>query len=229
MNVTTRPLVAVVLAVALAGGVYVWDSEREKDLLRQQARAAALRTDSIEAAGDTTRMLMVSALEDHVAYYTRRMIQTAAERDSLDRELGQETRGRAELAAVVDELRDTIAGDTILVEEGVRVARFNVRQEPYTVEATAWVPPPAYKPTLALGIQLDTAQIGVRVACVPAVPVNKAVTGITTPEWLPVTVTGAFLDPSVCNPPPHEPGWWERNDQWVLGGVALVLGLWLRG
>lgn len=183
--------------------------------LRQAQAVAldeALARDSVEAVLDSTREL-VGIMGDSARVWQRRALQARQDADALDRQLGQARQALVALEATVRPLDTTLVGVAVAAPDSTtRVARFQARQEPFTVLAVATLPRPPAQPTLALGIGLDPVPLRVRVGCAdgPGLvrPANVTVEG---PPWATVDLLFASTDPAVCNgrllAPKRPPGW----------------------
>lgn len=213
----------VVLLVLAARLAYLeWQLERA----RSDVRELALRTDSLEAELDTTRLVLLSA-DSQVATWQRRAVQTELERDSIDRAL--KLRPVVRIAAKVDPKPDT-ATATVALEDSMRVSSHFDR--------------PAYQAHVEVTIIRDSARIAlvvdvkpilleVRVGCggagTSAGHIRTASVALSAPAWATVELGRLEQDPDVCNAElqPNEPGWKTPAKVLAGVGVGVIAGLLL--
>lgn len=176
---------------------------------RAEAKAAGLEALNAKARVDTLRIVTgLSAkdsaalkLGDSVQVLTRLVVQGKQQRDALDKALKQERTANVELVATVASLRTSTSGTFVVVgANDTRSDTFNVRQPPYTIAARATLPA-AGAGRLDVGVQLDPANIGVRLGC----SVDRFVGGVrqanvtlTAPTWLSIASPSVSQDAGVC-------------------------------
>src|SRR5439155_1594632 len=127
----------------------------------ERERTQSLHADSIEAARDTSRAVLLSgalaSLGDSVRFYQRRVVQRAQVADSLDRALGLERAARyrveARVAAVEAASRAMVNAESD--SSDVRTARFGVRQEPYYIDVAVALPRPPGEATMTARVTTD--------------------------------------------------------------------------
>lgn len=200
----------------------------QNDNLREDLTAQRLVTDSVEAVSDTTREVTLEVLADVSRYYERRVVQTELERDSIDQELNQVSRSRAQLSARIDSLRRQVRSDTTYLSNDVRYAEFNFYNEPYTVDASVSIPPPPEPADLEIDIRLDQIPFDVRIGCSGDGEIRRASIGVTGPTWAEVQIEDVRQEPEVCNPQLAVPerGWFDQN-RGKLGIAAGVVGVFM--
>jgi hypothetical protein len=220
------------LSAALALGVQAWRLHR----LQQQLHATALRADSLEAANDVSRSVIVSLsamrerdrarFGDSLRITSRRVVQVRLRADALERdletargELVVERRARLEAEVAIRALQATV--ETVVTADSmdsVRAASFRIRQPPYTADARVALPRPPGLGLLDLAIAVDPAPLELRLDCGTAGPtgVRPARVAVFTPSWLTVELGTVQQDPAVCSP--RRQGW--RVPWWLVPLVA---------
>jgi hypothetical protein len=192
----------------------------------RQRDAERWRVDALEAARDTTRMRLVRTRDSMVRVFQRRIIQEKQRADAFDMALQLERRARIVATLRLDSLLAQVAGTpTIADSDGVRTSQFHLRQPPYTVEATAVLPPPPEQGRLVVAVRLDPLPLHLRVGCGPAVRgVRPATASLVVPPWATVSLDSLSQSPEVCvSPIALEPP--KKRWPWVVGGlVAGVIG-----
>lgn len=197
----------IAVAALLAAGVQSWRLRATQ----QAAADHALRADSTAAAADSSRQLAARVLAAAVqtmgtamAGVERRAIQQRQRADDLDRALGRERIALAAATVRIQGLEATLASvGGVREDSGVRVADFEVRQPPYTIEATASLPPAPRPASLRVGITLDTIPLQLRLGCGPADAggIRPATTTILGPPWATLSLGRVEQDPSLCRSP----------------------------
>jgi hypothetical protein len=187
---------AIVLALCIA-----W-RERELTRERERSRTSALLADSIQAARDTSRAVLLSVAGDSVRVYQRRIVQSRQRSDSLDRALGVERAARYRIAAEVTELRTQIAARVTAGADSVRSATFRARDGPFYIDAAVTLPPPPGDGRMTVRVSVDTAVIEARVGCGPAdgAGVSPATLNLAGPRWMTLRLGPLEQDPQVCSP-----------------------------
>ena len=214
----------VLIAVLLAGlGV------QSCRLQQTERRAAgyALRADSLEAAGDTTRMVAANVqkmLGDSIIGVERRVIQERQRADALDRSLARERIARAVLVARIDSLRVVTASVTDSTgADSVRRVSFTVDTVPYSGIANVTLPPTA-PATLDLWLAIAPIPVHLRLGCGPAVNgIRPATATAFGPAWATLSLDSLSQSPDLCRSPAltRSPRKWP----WVALGGAIVAGL----
>jgi hypothetical protein len=196
----------VTCALLLIGGGVWWVSlawrEREMVRFKERDRVAALHADSIRAARDTSRAVLLSVAGDSVRVYQRRIVQVKQRSDSLDRALGLERAARYRVEAAVSALSALAAAPALDSTDGVRTAEFRVREPPFYIDVTVGLPRPPGEGRMALRVALDTAVLEARVGCgaVGAGGVRPATLSLTGPRWVGVRITRVEQEVRVCSP-----------------------------
>jgi hypothetical protein len=218
----SRGLVGAAFGALLFWGVL---QSRRATEAERHAAASALRSDSLVAAADTTRLVAVRGL---TRIYERRVIQERQRADSIDRLLKRER-----IARVGMELRvravDTIISGYVLVDvaDSVRIAVWaQFRDPPYTIAAQATVPRPPALATLRLGIALDSIPLRVRLGCGPAGAdgIRPATVATEVPDWAVLKVNTASQSPDLCASPALQPKP-KRRWPWLVAGLVVgVIG-----
>jgi hypothetical protein len=97
----------------------------------------------------------------------------------------------------------------------VRVARFDVRQEPYTIVADVELPPPPDSATLRVKVAVDAIPLEARVTCAEILEGSRmAAVSVRTPAWVNVRIGTVSQSPEVCAAPP-------RTSAFALGWASL--------
>lgn len=202
------------------------------DRWRREAAANALRADSVEAFADRSRTLSAVALAllaDSAAGAERRVVQQRQRGDQLDRALGRERIARLAAEVRVHALDSSIASlGAVRGDTGVRVAEFAVRDEPYTIQATATLPPAPRPGALRVRVTLDSVLLGLRLGCGSAngQGIRPATATILGPPWAAVALGAVEQSPDLCRSPALQPRRPSRL-RWAGLGVAVgvVLGV----
>lgn len=178
---------------------------------RADARAAALRADSLEAAADSLKVVLADEA-GRVWLWQQRAIQAEIERDKLARDLEQQRMATARLALALDTLRARAVAPVIVVDtpRDVRRATFAERlrygeHEIGALFAHVVVPPPPDTATLEADVALDSVVIVPEVRCGPPGPagIRPALVTVRTPAWILARADSVRADPSICNPVPR--------------------------
>jgi hypothetical protein len=189
---------------SLAIGLVVCLAWRERELARERERlrSAAFRADSIQAARDTSRAVLLSVAGDSVRTYERRIMQVHQRADSLDRALGTERAARFRITAEVTELRTRIAAQVTELPDGERSAAFRARDGPYYIDARVTLPRPPGDGRMTLRVALDTAVLEARIGCGPpgAGGVRPATLALAGPAWMSARLDRLEQEPRVCSP-----------------------------
>jgi hypothetical protein len=193
------------------------------NVFRGKAIEGALRGDSLEAAGDSTRRTF---LRDH-ALQERRIVQHKLERDSLDKRLKRTTGLLADVKAQVRPLDTVLVGQVVEDSNNIRTARFQADRPPYHVDLTAVLPPPPQSGSLEGTIRLDPAVFSLRTQCGQAANgIRPATLLFSGPDWLQFTVVRAQQDPLYCNASilknKHGSGYYVIRGAAATGVLALL-------
>lgn len=184
------------------------------------------RVDSLEAARDTTRLRIVRTRDSVLRVFQRRVIQERQRGDQLDQALQQERRLRVVASLRFDSVLAQVAGTpTFADSDGDRSSQFHLRQPPFTVDATAVLPPPPEQGRLVVAVRLDPLPLSLRIGCGPAVRgVRPATASLVVPPWATVSLDSLSQSPEVClSPIAQEPP--KKRWPWFVGGlVAGVVG-----
>jgi hypothetical protein len=162
-----------------------WDTTR--DVALQNARVAKLLGDSLKLV-------------------EKEVLQVAQKRDALDAALGRERAARYAAIAVVDSVEGLIAAENAAIpardstiSREVRAARFDLRQEPYTIVANVAMPPPPDSATLQVKVLVDPIPIVARVTCADVgSEAREASVSVETPAWVRVQLGTVSQTPDVC-------------------------------
>lgn len=206
------PLSVKVLAPIIAVLVF-WIGGLRVRLARVEAQREwiSFHADSISAASDTTRMILLLERDrerllfgDSIALVQKLVLQIQQRRDSLDRLLRLERRALLSLTATVDSLRAVVTsrGPVTETPEGVRSATFQVDSVPFHGSVSVQLPRPPASGSLALNIGIAPATFNVRLSCgvAPAGSTVRPATVTTSgPNWLTMTLGRLEQDPEICN------------------------------
>ena len=145
-------------------------------------------------------------------------MQAAEKRDAIDRALGRERAARYEATAVVDSLERLVSATDSVARDAsreVRAAKFDVRQEPYTIVAEVEVPPPPDSARLRVKVAVDAIPIEARVTCAEIFEGSSAeAVSVGTPAWVNVKIGTVAQSPEVCAVPQHRSDFvrrWRRS------------------
>lgn len=169
---------------------------------RSEIRDAALYADSVVAAADTARLVQLRSLGDSTRAWQRRIIQTTITRDSLDKELKARPVARIAAGVRVDTLffTDTVY-TPVLEEDSSRVYEWSDQDGPFRIEGVATISPAWLGVFSASIIQVDTLDVGIRIACGDEVRgVYSAQVTMTARDPLSLVPGEVLQDPGVCNP-----------------------------
>lgn len=195
------------------------------DAAKVRAGQLALRADSLEAAADTTHALNLRILGDTMSAFQRRVIQERQRADDLDKALKLERIARVAARLEVSELRAALSAPVTELE-GVRSGTFSLREEPYTIAATATLPPPPSQGTLGVSITLDPLTMRLRLSCGPTNTdgIRPALVTMFTPRWATVVLDSVSQAPELCRSPALQPQPKRRWPWLVAGLLAGVIG-----
>jgi hypothetical protein len=136
----------------------------------------------------------------------KEVLQGAQKRDALEAALGRERAARYAAIAVVDSVEGLIAAENAAIpardspiSREVRAARFDLRQEPYTIVANVAMPPPPDSATLQVKVLVDPIPIVARVTCADVgSEAREASVSVETPAWVRVQLGTVSQTPDVC-------------------------------
>jgi hypothetical protein len=199
------------LAAALVLTVRIEETRLEAQ--RRRASAAILEEANRSAKRDTTRNValedarVAKLLGDSLRLVEKQVVQSVQRRDALDAALGRERAARYAAVAMVDSVERLIAAvDSALPvrdvrdSREVRTARFDLRQEPYTIVANVTVPPPPDSATLEVKVSVDPIPIVARVTCADVGSgAREASVSVETPAWVRVRLGTVAQTPEVCS------------------------------
>lgn len=168
----------------------------------------AIKSDSIAAAADTTRVVSWRAqkiLGDSLSAVERRTIQVQMKSDALDQALNRVSAVVTSLTAVVKTLNVKNKPGTVVTlnaaDTTIRQSTFRVDSTPFHVVADVKLPPPPRVGTIDLSVRLDTLRLRPRLQCgKPVDRVRPATILVETPTWLPTVIDSSRVDISACNP-----------------------------
>ena len=198
----------VILAVALAATVRI--EEQRLHEARKKTAAVALQAMNLVAERDSTRNVaesnarVAALLGDSLRVVERQVMQVAQRSDALDRALGGERRARYLMKAAVDSLRMAAFGVSApVLEDGVRRARFDLRREPYTVQAEVEIPALPDTARMELRVALDPIPVDARVSCSSPNEqgIRRASVAATTPVWVTLRFERVEQSPDLCASP----------------------------
>jgi hypothetical protein len=175
-------LVIVGMLLVIAFDAYTNKLTRERD-------NALFAKDSVEAVNSRTVLLLAG--KNRV--YSRRVVQTKLERDSLARALRTETRLNASLTLVLD----SVSGSSVSVsKDGTYV--FHRYEGPYTLDAKVTVT--GDTGSLKFSIKQDPLGLGIRLECSESsTPVRSASILVLAPAGVTVSVDSASQSRDVCS------------------------------
>jgi hypothetical protein len=226
------------LVVALVAALVLTVRIEEWRLAAQRRRAAAvmLAESNRSAERDTTRDVamqnarVAKLLGDSLRVVEKQVVQSVQRRDALDVALERERAARYAAVAVVDSVERLIAAVNSAVSardvsdsREVRRARFDLRQEPYTIVADVAMPPPPDSAALRVKVAVDPIPIVARVTCSDlGTGAREATVSVETPSWVSVSLGTVAQTPEVCARPPARESFlrWPR-----LATRRLVLGV----
>lgn len=157
--------------------------------------------------------------------YVRRMVQEKQKRDALDKALKLERKVNVVGSVVLAPLDTTLSAPVTDVDD-VRSAIWNLRKEPYTITASATLPPPPAQALIEMRIRLDTLRWNLRVSCGPRgfQGLRTANAVVLVPRWATVSLDTLSQTREVCNPPPPKKKT-VRDVFAVVGVVAAIVKL----
>ena len=191
-------------------------------------RDQAFRADSVAAANDTARALVLATLDSSTTAWALRIVQTELERDSLDRELDARPVIRVAAGIRVDTLRMTDTVDAIQ-EDTVEVYAFTGSDGPFSFRGDARLFPDRAGIFRVAVAMTEPVPVHVRVTCGREAGVRSASVLLTADHPFSVVPASVEQAPHICNPAPGFqwlPELSLKGLGWELGkGLAWVL-LW---
>jgi hypothetical protein len=197
-----------ILLLSATLGISIRTEEARLERQRARTTAVALQLENAVAARDSTRNVALEngtvahLLGDSLRLVEKRVVQIAQTADVLDDVLHRERVAKYALNATIDSLRQSAAAVTTTLPQGdTRAATFNVRQEPFTVNAQVDMPPPPDSATLTLRIHVDPLNVQARVTCSEPNQwgVRSASVGTIAPPWVDVRLGQVEQSPEVCS------------------------------
>lgn len=178
---------------------------------QSRERRAGLSADSLAAALDSSRAIVLSArdsariLGDSIGAVSRRAFQVAQRNDALDRAQGLDRAAIAELRTMIRDLSVKVGSvaPVTVDSQGTRRATFVVDSTPYHARAEVALPA-AGAGSIDLRIRLDTARLGLRLGCgaKSETGIRSAEATLTGPSWLGMELGRVEQAVEVCNPTP---------------------------
>jgi hypothetical protein len=218
------------MLLCLALGMTVSIEQRRIDEDHVRAAHAALAFTNLAAERDSTRDVattnsrVAALLGDSLQLVEKHALQVAQRGDALDRALGRERRARYALDASVDSLH-RVASTPVAVnhDDGIWMARFDIREPPYTVQADVSMPPPPDSARIALRVSIDAIPIEARVSCSPANEdgIRTATVTASSPPWATVRFGRIEQSPELCTSPALVRG---RTPHRLVRFTPLVIG-----
>lgn len=209
-----------ILAGVVCGATYLY-AQSQITKYRDQA----LQADSVAAAADTARLLVLAALDDSTNAWQRRVVQTEIERDDMAREL--------ELRPVVEipgELRiDTIRiYDTVYaqpeMEEGRQDYHFEGEDPPFGYYGTANIWPAQNRGVFGVWVyQNQPIPVVTMISCGEESPIRSAHVTMLADDPFSLVPGRVRADPDVCNPF-RPPVFSFSKGKAVWGGLGLLVG-----
>ncbi|MDB4878550.1 MAG: hypothetical protein JWM41_4996 [Gemmatimonadetes bacterium] len=223
------------MLLCLTLGITVRIEEGRVSAEQSRAATAALAVTNLAAERDSTRNVartnkrVAALLGDSLQLVEKHAVQVAQRGDALDRALGRERRARYALDASVDSLHRA-ASTPVAVnhDDGIRMARFDIREPPYTVQADVSMPPPPDSAHIALRVSIDAIPIEARVSCSPANEdgIRTATVTASSPPWAKVRFGHVEQSPELCTSPAlvrsRTPRRLVRFTPLVIGGGRVV-------
>ncbi|MDB4874269.1 MAG: hypothetical protein JWM41_715 [Gemmatimonadetes bacterium] len=198
------------MLLCLALGMTVSIEQRRIDEDHVRAAHAALAFTNLAAERDSTRNVAITnsrlaaLIGDSLRVVEKHAIQVTQQQDALDRALTGERRARYALDATVDSLHRAITVPaSVRSDDGVRLATFDLCQEPYTIEAAVTLPPPPDSARITLRIAIDPIPIEARLSCASpnADGIRTASVTASSPSWAAVRFGHVEQSPEVCASP----------------------------
>jgi hypothetical protein len=215
-----------VLVVLLLAGVLGIVGYLYADSVIGKYRDQAMAADSIAAAADTARLLVLASLDSATNAYQRRIVQTELTLDSISREL--------RLRPVVEipgELRiDTLfLTDTVYaqpeVEEGRQDYEYDGEDLPFAYHGTASIWPAEYRGVFNVRIYpREPIPVTTMISCGQETGVRSAHVTMLADDPFSLVPGQVRADPDVCNPF-RPPIFTLSKGKGIWAGIGFLLGL----
>jgi hypothetical protein len=196
MHAMKKLLIVLLLSVVVVSVVYAQAQARKW-------RDAAFRSDSIAAANDTARLVVLASLDSTETAYQRRILQVRLERDSLDRELGLRPVVRLPGELRVDTLRlvDTVTAEPESTDS-LQNYEFRGVDHPFAYTGHATIRPKIGRGEFDVSVfQAEPIRIEARVSCLDGPGVSGASVLFTADDPFDIIPGEVVQDPGICNPP----------------------------
>lgn len=168
--------------------------------LASRYRDQALRSDSIAAANDTARMVLLDALNDSTNAWQLRIVQTELQRDSVEQELRDRPVVRVHAGVRIDTLTitDTVQGPVQI--DTVKVYAFEGSDGPFDFQGTGKIFPAG---TGIFNVRVGMSRpipVEARITCGQGSGVKSASLLLTAEDPFQLVPESVFQDPEICNP-----------------------------
>jgi hypothetical protein len=192
-------------------------------------RDQAFRSDSIAAANDTARMVVLNALDDSTNAWQLRIVQTELQRDSVERELRDRPVVRVRAGIRVDTLTitDTVQGPVQI--DTVKVYAFEGMDGPFGFEGTGKIFPAG---SAIFNVRVGMSRpipVEARITCGQGSGVKSASLLLTAEDPFSVVPESVFQDPEICNPSVPVFRFTKGKAFWAGGGLLagiLLANIW---
>ena len=191
-------------------------------LALQASNLEAERDSSRDVSRENRRVAMI--IGDSLRVMEKQVIQVVQRRDGLDRALSRERIALYALTTTVDSVRlSASATPSADSAHGLRQARFDVRQEPFTLAAQVEIPAPPDTARLSVQVALDAIPVLARLTCSPPDErgIRRASILTTTPQWASIRFDRVEQSPELCSSMGHRR---EARRHRFLDAVPLVIG-----
>jgi hypothetical protein len=163
-------------------------------------RDQAFRADSIAAAADTARLLVLDAFNDSTNAWQLRIVQTELQRDSVEQELRDRPVVRVHAGVRVDTLTitDTVAGPVQV--DTVKVYAFEGTDGPFGFEGTGKIFPAG---SAIFNVRVGMSRpipVEARITCGQGAGVKSASLLLSAEDPFELVPASVFQDPEICNP-----------------------------
>lgn len=167
--------------------------------IQSRYRDQLMRTDSIEAANDTARLVLQDSLNN---VWERRVIQVELEADSLEQRLRTRPVVRVTAGVRIDTLHivDTVVAQPSV--DSVETYGFEGMDGPFSLRGQAQIFPSRRGVFSMSVVQVDPITVTARVGCEDAAGFNKAFVALGAQPPFNVVPGEVLQDPNVCNRPP---------------------------
>jgi hypothetical protein len=211
-----------VFPVAFGAAVF-WGALQARRATESERRAAAsaLRSDSLEAVADTTRMIVIRGMNK---IFERRVVQERQRADSVDRLLRRERIARVGVEVRVRAMDTIISGHVQAdAQDSIRSAQVGpVYQPPYTVAIHAALPRPPAEAVFRIAVALDSIPLHLRLGCGDARQdgIRQATASVEAPAWASIRLHTVSQSPDLCASPAlqKKP---KRRWPWLVAGLVV--------